>query len=72
MDAQLKAELNGLNLSIDRQMQVIIADVQGMVDDDGKQISPYQIKHTDGTYVLTPLIVAKAQVLNGLAVLSRK
>ena len=53
-------------VDIGRQEDSIIAQAQKM------SISPHDMRYSDGTWVLVPILVAKAQTLNGLAMLERK
>jgi len=62
--AQLKSYLTSLVVDIDAQISTLTheARVKGL-------ITPFQLQEADGTWVLPGLLLAKAQALNGLALL---
>lgn len=60
-----QALLNHL-ADIGRQEDSIMAQAQKM------SISPHDMRYADGTWVLMPVLLAKAQTLNGLAMLEKK
>jgi hypothetical protein len=59
----LKQQLVSLGIDINRQIDVVVAAAKE------QQTSPHDLRHADGSWVLTNLLLAKAQVLNGLAAL---
>lgn len=63
---KLRHELVNLGVDINRQIDVIIATAKDL------ETSPHEMRHSDGSWVLPPLLLAKSQVLNGLAVLELK
>lgn len=56
-----------LDLLIDINTQIAI------ITEEAKQNGtiPHNVKYTDGNYVLPPLLLAKAQTLNTMAMLER-
>jgi hypothetical protein len=66
MTAQLRQQLVNLGVDINRQIDVVVTSAKE------QQIPPYDLRHADGSWVLTNLLLAKAQVLNGLAALEAK
>lgn len=63
MDAALYQTLRSLLVAIDQQMSVIADEA------NRKHISAVAMKDSTGAYVLTPLLLAKAQTLNAMATL---
>jgi len=51
---------------ISRQIEVIERDAAG------QDISPYKLQDMNGAYQMTPLIVAKAQLLHALVLINHK
>lgn len=68
MDQVLYGELRKTHAAIDTQIQHVKAEARKMSQEFG-EISPYAIKDMNGAFLLSPLLVAKAQVLNGMAIL---
>jgi hypothetical protein len=58
----LKQQLQALIRNIDSQIWVI-------QEDKHPDVSIYKLQYPDGTHIMPPLLLAKAQVLNALAVL---
>lgn len=56
---------------INSQIVATTEDLQKQIDvlPHPDLASVYQLKHRDGSYPLTPLLAAKAQVLSGMAAL---
>lgn len=63
MDGHLQRALRSHLADIDDQ---IVAVVDSAMENE---INAYQMRNPDGSFVLTPLLLAKAQTLNALAVL---
>lgn len=63
MSPQLRQQLISLGVDVNRQIDVVVATAKE------QQTSPHKLRHADGSWVLTNLLLAKAQVLNGLAAL---
>lgn len=59
----LEMQLRGMIVDIDRSIARLMTDAREM------QISAIDMKYVDGSYPIIPLFAAKAQCLNGLAVL---
>lgn len=55
--------LRRTNSDLDKQ----IGEVKKVAEFNGCEV--HEIKHMDGSYMLTPLLVAKASCMNGFAVL---
>lgn len=66
MDAAIEQSLRSLLVDIDAQIGTIVDEAREM------NIAPARLRNMDGTAPLSPLLLAKAQALNGLAVLSAK
>jgi hypothetical protein len=60
---QLKSELTELKANIDIQM----SELSGLASQMGIRLT--QVRNADGAFAATELLLAKAQVLNGLALL---
>lgn len=68
----LYGALNDQLHTINEQIAIVTRDAQKMIDDSpwlDETTTVMEIKQTDGKYVLTDLLVAKAQVLSGMAAL---
>lgn len=59
----LKNQLTSLGVDINRQIDVIMQEAREL------GIQAHAMRTHSGDWVLTPLLLAKAQVLNGLAAL---
>lgn len=66
MDEQLKQTLRSLIVDIDTQIGIIVEEAREM------GIAPSRLRLPDNSWPLSPLLLAKAQALNGIAVLSAK
>jgi hypothetical protein len=64
--AQLKLQLMSTLRDVNAQVDEIIKEAKKM------GVKPVEIRHSDGTWALTGLLIAKAEILNGLAVLEAK
>jgi hypothetical protein len=60
---QLRNQLVSLGVDINRQIDVIIDQARN------QDIQAHSMRTSNGDWVLTPLLLAKAQVLNALATL---
>lgn len=66
--ASLVSEMRATLAEINAQIQVIREETQDAINRGVYEAtSPYQIKHTDGHYILTDLLVARANLLAGIA-----
>jgi hypothetical protein len=59
-------ELNLLKARINKQISVIEKDAKKKLPGD---VDIYELRYADGKYVMPELLLAQAQVLNGLAVM---
>jgi hypothetical protein len=64
MHQQLENELRRLNSNLDTQMEVLKEDAHN------HHIRAVDMRYADGSYALMPILAAKAQVLNALAMLA--
>lgn len=69
MDALLYQTLRSHLVAIDRQIQEVSDLAQQMSHDQQRKLTPSQIQNNNGEFILTPLLVAKAQTLNAIALL---
>lgn len=60
---ELKTDLESLLVLINEQIDEVYREARGA------KVEPTSMKNTDGTFVLVPLLVAKAQVAAALAVM---
>ncbi len=70
---ELVRQLRDLNISLDKQAKAII-DAQ-MEEEDPFVTSVediYRLRNPDGSYILVPVLVAKAQTLNALVHLNKE
>jgi hypothetical protein len=63
---QLKQQLINLGMDINKQIDVIVEEARS------RNVQPHLLRLPDGSWVLPPLLLAKAQVLNGLASLENR
>lgn len=70
MDAGLRANLRALLNDITNQQATMVADIIATTDEPVDNF--YKYKYADGSYIFVPIIVAKAQVLNALALIESK
>lgn len=64
MNQQLENELRRLNSDLSSQMEVIKETAHKM------GIRAVDVRHNDGSWAVIPVLAAKAQVLNALAMLA--
>jgi hypothetical protein len=60
---QIRSQLVSLGVDINKQIDVIVEDARNM------DIEAHSMRTPNGDWVLPPLLLAKAQVLNALAIL---
>lgn len=53
-----------------RDIEAILREVEDRALEMG--IDPYKMRSTDGTWLMTPLLLAKAQTLHALALINQK
>lgn len=62
----LHNELSNTLLNINNQINTVMSEARE------KQIDVHQMKYSDGKHVLIDLLMAKAQCLNGMAIMMRE
>lgn len=60
-EASLRKSLLNLLLDINKQQEAVLKAAKE------NNTNPYDLRHADGSFVLTPLLVARADALNALA-----
>jgi molybdenum-dependent DNA-binding transcriptional regulator ModE len=63
---ELGRELMRLYNQVSRQIEVLERDAAG------QNISPHKLQDLNGTYQMTPLLAAKAQLLHSLVLINQK
>lgn len=61
-------------MNLEQNLRVTYFDIEAQIrvikeQAEARGIEPTQMMYADGTHCLVPLLLAKAQILNGLAVL---
>lgn len=63
---EIRQELIETLEGVNRQIEYLKADFKSRIGDD---VDPYTVQNKLGEYILTPLLVAKANLLNALVTL---
>lgn len=64
-DQSIYDQLNRTLIEIEKQ----IREVKNLADENSMPVEGHELTSSDGQFLMTPLLLAKAQTLNGMAVL---